>query len=254
MRFKGKLALMSAAANGIGRATAAIMAREGATVIAVDNHQGRLDEAVPALRLAGGKAEGRLVDALDASQVDQLVAEVERDYGRIDILVNAVGGSTVIDKPTATTEQLTAADWQRLIAFNLDGTFLFTHAVIPVMKRRRSGKIVNLASIGGGGLRWDSTSAYAAAKGGIIAFTRKLAHELGPEGINVNAIAPSITLTERIRPHWDKRSQGSQAEEIERTPLRRVAEAVDQANVICFLASSDADFVTGITIDVTGGV
>jgi len=254
MRFEGKVALITAAANGIGRATATIMAREGATVIAVDNHQGRLDEAVPALRLAGGKAEGRLVDALDAAQVDQLVAEVERDHGRIDILVNAVGGSTVIDKPTATTEQLTLADWQKLIAFNLDGTFLFTHAVIPVMKRRRSGKIVNLASIAGRGLSWNSSSAYAAAKGGIIAFTRKLAHEIGPEGINVNAIAPSITLTERIRPHWDKRSQASQAEEIERTPLRRVAEAVDQANVICFLASADADFVTGLTIDVTGGV
>jgi NAD(P)-dependent dehydrogenase (short-subunit alcohol dehydrogenase family) len=254
MRFQGKVALITAAANGIGRATAATMAREGATVIAVDNHQGRLDEAVPALRLAGGKVEGRLVDALDAAQVDQLVAEVERDHGRIDILVNAVGGSTVIDKPAATTEQLTLADWQKLIAFNLDGTFLFTHAVIPVMKRRRSGKIVNLASIAGRGLSWNSSSAYAAAKGGIIAFTRKLAHELGPEGINVNAIAPSITLTERIRPHWDKRSQASQAEEIERTPLRRVAEAVDQANVICFLASADADFVTGLTIDVTGGV
>jgi len=254
MRFQGRVALITAAANGIGRAAAAIMAREGATVIAVDNHQGRLDEAVPALRLAGGKAEGRLVDALDAAQVDQLVAEVERDHGRIDILVNAVGGSTVIDKPAATTEQLTLADWQKLIAFNLDGTFLFSHAVIPVMKRRRSGKIVNLASIAGRGLSWNSSSAYAAAKGGIIAFTRKLAHELGPEGINVNAIAPSITLTERIRPHWDKRSQASQAEEIERTPLRRVAEAADQANVICFLASADADFVTGLTIDVTGGV
>ena len=220
MRFKNKVALISAAANGIGRATATIMAREGATVIAVD----------------------------------RLVAEIERDHGRIDILVNAVGGSTVIANPQATTEELSFADWQRLIAFNLDGTFLFTHAVIPVMKRRRHGKIVNLASIAGRGLSANSSSAYAAAKGGIIAFTRKLAHELGPDGINVNAIAPSITLTERIRPHWEKRSQGSQAEEIERTPLRRVAEAVDQANVICFLASSDADFVTGLTIDVTGGV
>ena len=197
MRFAGKVALITAAANGIGRATAAIMVREGATVIAVDNHQGRLDEAVPALHQIagrGGKVEGRLVDALDAAQVDTLVAEIARDHGGIDILVNAVGGSTVIENPTATTEQLTFADWQKLIAFNLDGTFLFTHAVIPVMKRRRSGKIVNLASIAGRGLSFNSSSAYAAAKGGIIAFTRKLAHELGPEGINVNAIAPSVTL------------------------------------------------------------
>ncbi|MCX7366031.1 MAG: SDR family NAD(P)-dependent oxidoreductase [Alphaproteobacteria bacterium] len=258
MRFKNRIALITAAANGIGRATAAIMVREGATVIAVDNHQGRLDEAVPALRQvaggSGGKAEGRLVDALDQTQVDGLVAGIARDFGSIDILVNAVGGSTVIDKPTATTEQLTLADWQKLIAFNLDSTFLVTHAVIPVMKRQRSGKIVNLASIAGRGLSFNSSSAHAAAKGGIIAFTRKLAHELGPEGINVNAIAPSVTLTERIRPHWEKRTQASQAEEIERTPMRRVAEAVDQANVICFLASAESDFVTGITIDVTGGV
>src|SRR5471030_1760567 len=114
MRFAGKVALITAAANGIGRATAAIMVREGATVVAVDNNQGRLDEAVPALRQAGGasrgKAEGRLVDALDAAQVDKLIAEIERDHGRIDILVNAVGGSTVIDKPAATTEQLTRSE------------------------------------------------------------------------------------------------------------------------------------------------
>ncbi|NQW51647.1 MAG: SDR family oxidoreductase [Rhodospirillales bacterium] len=258
MRFVNKVALITAAANGIGRATAQIMAREGATVICIDNHQERLDEAVPALRQgigkSGGKVEGRLVDAMDAAQVDKVVAEVARDHGQIDILVNAVGGSTVIANPQATTEQLAFADWQKLIAFNLDGTFLFTHAVIPVMKRQRRGKIVNLASIAGRGLSWNSSSAYAAAKGGIIAFTRKLAHELGPDGINVNAIAPSVTLTERIRPHWEKRSQASQAEEIERTPLRRVAEAVDQANVICFLAASESDFVTGLTIDVTGGV
>ena len=258
MRFVNKVALITAAANGIGRATAQIMAREGATVICIDNHQERLDEAVPALRQgigkSGGKVEGRLVDAMDAAQVDKVVAEVARDHGQIDILVNAVGGSTVIANPQATTEQLAFADWQKLIAFNLDGTFLFTHAVIPVMKRQRRGKIVNLASIAGRGLSWNSSSAYAAAKGGIIAFTRKLAHDRGPDGINVQAIAPSVTLTERIRPHWEKRSQASQAEEIERTPLRRVAEAVDQANVICFLAASESDFVTGLTIDVTGGV
>ncbi|CAN5923143.1 SDR family NAD(P)-dependent oxidoreductase [soil metagenome] len=257
MRFRNKVALITAAANGIGRATAEIMAREGATVIAVDNNPARLDEAVPKLRAAcqaGGKVQGALIDALDAEQVDRLVAEVAREHGGIDILVNAVGGSTVIANPQVTTEQMSFADWQKLIAFNLDATFLCTHAVIPVMKSKRSGKIVNLASIAGRGLSFNSSSAYAAAKGGIIAFTRKLGHELGPDGINVNAIAPSVTLTERIRPHWDKRSQASQAEEIERTPLRRVAEAVDQANVICFLASSDADFVTGLTIDVTGGV
>ena len=127
-------------------------------------------------------------------------------------------------------------------------------AVGPVMARQGSGKIVNLASIAGRGLSESSSSAYAAAKGGIIAFTKKLSLELGPHGVNVNAIAPSLTLTERIRPHWEQRDPESQAAEIARTPLRRVAEAKDQAGVICFLASHEADFVTGLTIDVTGGV
>ena len=136
----------------------------------------------------------------------------------------------------------------------LTGTFLFAHAVIPVMMRQKSGKIVNLASIAGRGKSSASSSAYATAKGGIIALTTKLAHELGPFGINVNAIAPATTLTERIRPRWEQRPPEERAADIARTPLRRMGEAVDQANVICFLASSHADFVTGVTIDVTGGL
>jgi NAD(P)-dependent dehydrogenase (short-subunit alcohol dehydrogenase family) len=192
MRFKNKIALITAAANGIGRATAQIMAAEGAAVICVDNHQERLDGAVAAL---GAQARGRLCDALDQGQVDAVVEGVIREFGRIDILVNAVGGSTIISKPSALVEEHSLDDWQRVIKFNLDGTFLFTHAVVPVMKRQNSGKIVNLASIAGRGMSVASGSAYAAAKGGIIAFTRKLSFELGPFGININAIAPSLTLT-----------------------------------------------------------
>jgi NAD(P)-dependent dehydrogenase (short-subunit alcohol dehydrogenase family) len=180
MRFTGKVAVITAFANGIGRATAEIMGREGAVVVGVDNHSGRLEEAVASLRGAGGTAHGRLCDALDASQVEATVASVDKEFGGIDILVNAVGGSTIIANSGAEVDELTFAEWQRLIAFNLDGTFLFTHAVVPIMKRRRHGKIVNLASIAGRGLSPTSSSAYAAAKGGIIAFTRKLAFELGP--------------------------------------------------------------------------
>jgi NAD(P)-dependent dehydrogenase (short-subunit alcohol dehydrogenase family) len=250
MRFENKIALITAAANGIGRATAQIMAQEGATVVCVDNHPERLDAAIAAL---GDRAHPRLCDALDQAQVDAVVAGVVNQFTRIDILVNAVGGSTIIAKPSASVEEHSLDDWQRVIKFNLDGTFLFTHAVVPVMKRQQSGKIVNLASIAGRGMSVASGSAYAAAKGGIIAFTRKLSFELGPFGININAIAPSLTLTERIRPHWNQRSPEAQAAQLDATPLRRVAEASDQAKVICFLASADADFITGLTIDVTGG-
>jgi NAD(P)-dependent dehydrogenase (short-subunit alcohol dehydrogenase family) len=254
MRFSSKVALITAAASGIGRATAELIASEGGTIVGVDTDEGRLDKLMASIRDAGGRAHGRVANALDASAVGEAVAGVVRELGRIDILVNAVGGSTIVPKPAATVDELSFPDWQRLIQFNLDGTFLFSNAVVPVMKQQRSGKIVNLSSIAGRGLSSASSSAYAAAKGGIIAFTRKLAWELGPYGINVNAIAPSITLTERIRPHWEKRTPEDQAREIAKTPLRRVAEARDQARVIGFLASSDADFVTGVTIDVTGGL
>jgi NAD(P)-dependent dehydrogenase (short-subunit alcohol dehydrogenase family) len=253
MRFKDKVALITACASGIGRATAGIMAAEGAFIVAVDNDQRRLDMTVEELNMTGGRAVGHCIDALQESDVNAVVEDAAKNYG-IDILVNAVGGSTIIARPAATVDELSLDDWQRIIAFNLQATFLFCHAVVPVMEQQKSGKIVNLASIAGRGLSVSSSSAYSAAKGGIIAFTRKLSFELGPFGINVNAIAPSLTLTERIRPHWNQRAPDAQAAEIARTPLRRVAEAADQAKVICFLASSDADFVTGLTIDVTGGV
>jgi NAD(P)-dependent dehydrogenase (short-subunit alcohol dehydrogenase family) len=254
MRFKDQVALITAAASGIGKATAEIIGAEGGIVVGVDTDQGRLDKLTAAIRDGGGRAHGRVANALDAAQAQEVVDAVVREHGRIDILVNAVGGSTVIAKPAATVDELPFADWQKLLTFNLDGTFLFSHAVVPVMKRQRSGKIVNLASVAGRGISDSSSSAYAAAKGGIIAFTKKLGRELGPFGINVNAIAPSLTLTERLRPHWDARTAEQKAREIDHTPLRRVAEAADQARVICFLASRDADFVTGVTIDVTGGV
>jgi NAD(P)-dependent dehydrogenase (short-subunit alcohol dehydrogenase family) len=254
MRFTDRVALITAAASGIGKATAEIIGAEGGIVVGIDTDQGRLDKAMAAIRDAGGRAEGRVANALDAATVDEVVADVVRTHGRIDILVNAVGGSTVVAKPAATVDELPFADWQKLLTFNLDGTFLFSHAVVPVMKRQGGGKIINLASVAGRGISDTSSSAYAAAKGGIIAFTKKLGRELGPFGITVNAIAPSLTLTERLRPHWDKRTAEQKQEEIARTPLRRVAQAQDQARVICFLASSDADFVTGVTIDVTGGV
>ena len=254
MRFTGKTALITAVGRGIGRATAEIIAREGGTVVGVDVDKESLDQVVGAIRAEGGAVHGLVADALDASQVTGAVKRIVDEHGRIDILVNAVGGSTIIPKPAAHVDELTLDEWQRMLHFNLTGTFLFTNAVAPVMKRQRGGKIVNISSIAGRGLSQNSSSAYAAAKGGIIAFTKKLAQELGPFGITVNAIAPSMTLTERIRPRWEQRSAEEQAQEVHRTPLRRMAEARDQARVICFLASADADFVTGVTIDVTGGI
>src|ERR1700726_3128314 len=140
MRFTDRVAVITAVASGIGRATADIMAREGPPIVGADNTKERLDLTVAALRPAGGKAHGRVADALDAAQVDALVADAGQEFGHIDILVNAVGGSTIIARSGATVDELSLADWQRLIAFNLDATFLFCHAVAPIMKRQRHGK------------------------------------------------------------------------------------------------------------------
>src|SRR5579872_6495159 len=168
MRFKDKVALITAVGSGIGRATADIMAAEGAVIIGVDNDERRLAMAMEAMNMAGGRAVGRPTNALDESQVTDVVTWAAKQYGSIDILVNAVGGSTIIGNPGASLDELSLSDWQKLVAFNLDGTFLFCHAVIPLMKQRKSGKIVNLASIAGRGLSIASSGAYAAAKGGII--------------------------------------------------------------------------------------
>ena len=253
MRFQDKVALITAAASGIGRATADIIAREGGVIVAVDNHEERLDRTVAELREAGGRAHGGCATRSIAARSTRRSPRSRRSSAGSTSWSTRSAAARSSRNPAPTVDELSFADWQQLIDFNLSGTFLFTHAVVPVMKRQRSGKIVNLSSIAGRGLSISSSSAYAAAKGGIIAFTRKLAFELGPYGITINAIAPSRTLTERIRPRWDQSSPEDQQAEIDRTPLRRVAEAADQAKVICFLASSDADFVTGVTIDVTGG-
>jgi NAD(P)-dependent dehydrogenase (short-subunit alcohol dehydrogenase family) len=254
MRFTGKVALVTAAGSGIGRATAEIVGGEGGTVVAVDLDKAALESVVGAIRAAGGAAHAVLADGLDAAQVADVVRRAVEAHGRIDILVNAIGGSTIIGRPAAPVDELTLREWQDLLHFNLTGTFLFTQAVVPVMKRQRAGKIVNISSIAGRGKSATSSSAYATAKGGIIALTRKLSLELGPWGVTVNAIAPSMTLSPRLRPRWEKMSAEDKARELERIPLRRVPEPVDQARVICFLASADADYVTGVTIDVTGGL
>lgn len=253
MRFENKVALITAAGAGIGKATAEIMVSEGATVIAVENRQDRLDALADGLRDAPGKVVAKCIDAMDEAQVRQAVREVADEFGRIDILVNAVGGSTIIENAARPIDELSLDEWQKILNFNLTATFCFINAAVPVMKANRFGKIVNLSSVAGRGMSLESSSPYAVAKGGIIAMTKRLAHELGPHGICVNAIAPSLTLTERLMPYWEARSPESQAEQIARFPLGRVAVAADQAKVIAFLASSDADFVTGVTIDVNGG-
>ena len=254
MKFTGKIAVITAAASGIGRASAVLIVEQGGTVVAIDTDDRRLETMSSECSNLKGRLSTYCTDATNEEAVIRTISEILTTNKTIDILINAVGGSTIISNPKARVDELSLDDWKGILNFNLDSMFMFTNAIVPFMKRQGGGKIVNLASIAGRGFSDASSSAYAAAKGGVIAFTKKTARELGPFGITVNAIAPNTTLSERIRPRWEKQSPHDQVEQIEKIPLRRMAEPIDQAKVICFLASTDADYVTGQTIDVSGGL
>ena len=254
MKFTGKIAVITAAASGIGRASAVLIVEQGGTVVAIDTDDRRLETMSSECSNLKGRLLTYCIDATNEEAVTRTISEILTTNKTIDILINAVGGSTIISNPKARVDELSLDDWKGILNFNLDSMFMFTNAIVPFMKRQGGGKIVNLASIAGRGFSDASSSAYAAAKGGVIAFTKKTARELGPFGITVNAIAPNTTLSERIRPRWEQQSPQDQVEQIEKIPLRRMAEPIDQAKVICFLASTDADYVTGQTIDVSGGL
>lgn len=252
-RFEGRVAIVTGAASGIGRASADILAGEGATVYAVDLDEVRLAELVARIRAIGGHAEAMRADVTAQGEARRIADSAMREHGRIDVLVNSVGGSTIVPDASRPIEALELDEWRALVDFNLAGTFSFIAAAVPAMKAQRYGKIVNVSSIAGRGLSLVSSSAYATAKGGIIALTRKLSFELGPHGINCNAIAPGITLTERVAPLWESKSEAERAAVLANLPLGRMPRAEDQARVVAFLASADADFVNGATIDVAGG-
>ena len=250
MRFKDQVALISAAGAGIGKASAEIMVREGATVVAMDVDLARVEAMRQASEAAGnpGQVIPRKVDALAPDQVAEVVAWAVQNCGRIDVLVNAVGGSTIIDNPNAATDELDFDDWQRLIAFNLDGTFLFTNAVIPFMKRQHAGRIVNLASIAGRGLSVNSSSAYAAAKAGVMAFTRCSAVEAAEFGVRINAVAPSIAMHAFLA---KVTTDELLAELSAKEAFGRPAEVWEVANAMIFLASDLSSYMTGEVLSVS---
>ena len=252
MRFQDKVAIITAAASGIGKATSRILASEGAHVVAVDVNTQALAALVDTIESTGGNISAIEANVLESQPVEELVDSVVNTFNKIDILVNAVGGSTIIQNSAASVDNLTLDDWDKVIQFNLRGTFLCTKAIIKQMKKQGNGKIVNISSDAAHSLG-DPSSAYVAAKAGIMAFTKKVAREAGPYGVTCNAIAPGTTLSERVGPRWEQRSEENKQQILEGIPLRRVAQPEDQAKVIAFLASGDADYVTGVTIDTSGG-
>jgi len=254
----GKVAIVSGSGRGIGREIAVKLAGEGASVVVNDLDAEPAKETVAAIEAAGGRAVSCVGSVTDADFAERFVSTAVDSFGGLDIIINNAGYTwdNVIQK-------MTDEQWDAILDVHLKAPFRILRAAQPVIssaakQARAAGepvpcrKVVNISSIAGLGGNAGQAN-YAAAKAGMQGFTKTLAIELGPFGVTVNAIAPSLTLSPRLRPRWDRMSAEDRAREEARVPLGRVALPEDQARVICFLASSDADFVTGVTIDVNGG-
>jgi NAD(P)-dependent dehydrogenase (short-subunit alcohol dehydrogenase family) len=243
-RFEGQTALVTGAARGLGLAAARRLADEGAQVALLDRDEEALEAAVRGLANRRADALSHAVDVTDEGQVRAAVESVLSAAGRIDVLVNNAG-----IYPHFPFEELTYADWRRVLATNLDSVFLCSHAVYPGMRERGYGRIVNVSSstffIGYAGL-----SAYVASKGGIIGFTRALASEAGPHGITVNAVTPGLIATEGV---LGGEEAGLFDEIVPEQALGRRGEPEDIAECIAYLAGPAASFITGQTINVDGG-
>jgi 3-oxoacyl-[acyl-carrier protein] reductase len=243
MRLQDKRAIVTGAGQGIGRAIALKMAREGADVAVAEMNAdsgARTCEAVEAL---GRKALSVQVDVADPKQVHVMVEQVLKGWGRIDVLVNNAG----FDRG-ATLLKVKEGDWDAVLGVHLKGTFNCIQAVAPHMIEKGYGKIVNLSSV------WGKSGAiaeisYSSAKAGVIGLTKSVARELARYQINVNVVLPGLILTPTIA----KMAEKYQKMIIEQTPMRRMGQPDEVAQVVAFLASDEASYMTGAAVEVSGG-
>jgi len=243
---RGKVAIVTGAGRGIGRAAAILMAQWGVRVVAADIDGDTAEATVLEIRRIGGEAQAERVDVCMEEQVVVLFEEVYRKYGRIDILVNVVGGG----KPARVAE-ITGSEWDDMFSLNTKSCFLCSREAARRMAASGGGRIINVASLAGQTASVLQGAHYSASKAAVIGLTRHMARELAPLGIYVNAIAPGPTETERVK--LQMTPEKCQAL-ISRIPLRRLGTPEDQAGVILFLASALSNYVTGVTIDVSGGI
>ena len=244
MKLKGKVALVTGAAQGIGKAVALLLARNGADIVVSDVNLEKAEETAREIEGLGQRALATKTNVADANDVERMVQAALERFGRIDILVNNAGITR--DKLLL---RMSDEDWDAVLGVNLKGTFLCTRAVIRPMAKQKSGKIVNIASVVGA-MGNAGQANYGASKAGVIGFTKTVAREYAPRGINVNAIAPGYIETPMTEALPDKAK-----EELKRLiPMDRLGKPEDVAEAVLFLVSEASNYITGQVLHVNGGI
>ena len=246
MRLEGQVAVVTGAGQGIGRAIALTLAREGAAVVVNDVNFESAKKVADEIKSQGGRAEPVKADISSGEEVNTLVEKTLDNFKKIDLLVNNAGIGKVIP-----AMELTEALWDSIIDINLKSQFLCCQAVGRHMIEQRRGKIVNIAALSGR-VASSGMAAYGASKAGILQLTRVLAIEWAKYNINVNAVSPGITITAMVENAFKEKPDFIKGY-IERIPLKRASKPEDIANAVLFLASSDSDDITGQEITVDGG-
>ena len=240
MRFSGKIAIVTGAGGGLGAVYAAALMREGAAVVAVDRLAAAVEATAAAARAAGGKCRAVAAELTDAAQVDKMVSVALEEHGRIDILINNAGGGSSTDKNAGSIEEEGPASWAELVDGNLKTAFLCTRAVARPMKRQNYGKIVNVSSRSARVTdpAVHQSPAYACAKTAVLGLTRFAARELGPFGITVNCLVPSLTISGPVlQAYWDRMSAAAQERFLDQIALRRLPGPEELAAAVLFLCS-----------------
>src|SRR3990172_8528472 len=250
-RLLGKNAFVTGAARGMGFAIAKALYQEGARVALLDIDEKGVREVARQLDGKENRAFGRKIDVTHKGEINGLVKEVKKLWGSVDILVNNAGGA--LNTPHV-LEEIDEKDWNLVVDVNLKGVFLCSQVAIPEMVKQGGGVIVNISALAG---HWRASLAgvqYTAAKAGVEGLTRQLAYDWGAQGGRVNAVAPTVTLTgDRMRKLWSDKKKEDQARMIQQIPLRRLSKPEEIAAAVVSLASDDASYITGITLDVNGG-
>ena len=250
-RLLNKNAVVTGAGRGMGFAIAKALYDEGARVALLDIDENGVIESARQLDSTRGQTLGRKVDVTNRQQVEEMVKEVKSLWGSVDILVNNAGGA--LNTPYL-LDQIEEKDWDLVVDVNLKGTFLCCQAVIPEMVKQGGGAIVNIAALAGHYRASLAGVQYTAAKAGVEGLTRQLAYDWGKAGIRVNAVAPTVTMTgDRVKALWDEKSEEEKKKVLSAIPLGRLGTPEEVASVVIFLACNESSYITGITIDVSGG-